>query len=91
MQLVSQFFFFGFLHCGELTINQHDFDPTTNLCLGDLTFMDNHVLLHLKVSKTDPFRHGKNIPLFKLTSTSKMCSFTSLKKYVKKTLPAVCF
>ena len=35
--------FFGFLRCGELTPNQQDFDPTTHLCLGDLTFMDNHV------------------------------------------------
>ena len=76
--------FFGFLRCGELTINHHEFDPTTHLCLGDLTFMDNHVQLHLKASKTDPFRHGINIPLFKLNNSSKLCPFTSLQKYVTK-------
>ena len=76
--------FFGFLRCGELTINHHEFDPTTHLCLGDLTFMDNHVQLHLKASKTDPFRHGINIPLFKLNNSSKLCPFTSLQKYVSK-------
>ena len=65
--------FFGFLRCGELTPNQQDFDPTTHLCLGDLTFIDNHVLLHLKASNQDPFRHGINTPLFKLTSSSKLC------------------
>ena len=43
--------FFRFLPCGELTINQQDFYPTTHLGLGDLTFMENHVLLHLKASK----------------------------------------
>ena len=43
--------FFGFLRCGEFTINQQEFDPTTNLCLGDVTFMDNHVQLHLKDQK----------------------------------------
>lgn len=75
--------FFGFLRCGELTINQQNFDPTTHLCLGDLTFMDNHVLLHLKASKTDPFRHGLNIPLFKVDN-SRLCPFTSLNEYVKK-------
>ena len=76
--------FFGFLRCGELTINQHEFDPNIHLCLGDLTFMDNHVQLHLKASKTDPFRQGINIPLFKLTNSSKLCPFTSLLTYVNK-------
>ena len=76
--------FFGFLRCGEFTINQQKFDPTTNLCLGDVTFMENHVQLHLKASKTDPFRHGINIPLFKFKDSKKLCPFTSLQKYVNK-------
>ena len=76
--------FFGFLRCGEFTINQQEFDLTTNLCLGEVTFMDNHVQLHLKASKTDPFRHGITIPLFKLNNSSKLCPFTSLQEYVKK-------
>ena len=76
--------FFGFLRCGEFTINHQEFDPTTNLCLGDVTFMDNHVQLHLKASKTYPFRPGITLPLFKLNNSSKLCPFTSLQEYVKK-------
>ena len=38
----------------------------------------------MKASKTDPFRQGITIPLFKLNSSSNLCPFTSLKKYVNK-------
>ena len=41
------------------------FDPTINLCLGELTFHNNHANLLLKSSKTDPFRQGVTVPLFR--------------------------
>lgn len=57
--------FFGFLRCGEFTIECADkFDPAFNLCLSDLKIFDNGVSLTLKVSKTDPFRKGITIKLF---------------------------
>ena len=50
--------FFGFLRCGD----QQDFDPTTRLCLGDLTFMNNHVALYLnKNKKKSSFKSNENI------------------------------
>ena len=58
--------FLGFLRCGEFTVNNsNEFNPSVNLCVSDLTFSGNYVLLTLKASKTDPFRQGVTIKLFK--------------------------
>lgn len=56
--------YFGFLRCGELTVNT-DFDASCNLCIEDITFEEDYAILHLKTSKTDPFRSGVNIYLLK--------------------------
>ena len=75
--------FFGFLRCAEFTvINGKDFDPTCNLCLGDLTFHAAHVERLLKSSKTDPFRHGITIQLFKNSDCCKLCPYTALQIYI---------
>ena len=77
--------FFGFLRCAEFTvINGKDFDPTCNLCLGDLTFHAAHVELLLKSSKTDPFRHGITIQLFKNSDCCKLCPYTALQIYIRR-------
>ena len=76
--------FFGFLRCGEFTVNQQAFDPTRHLCLGDLTFHDTHTEVLLKMSKTDPFRNGTVIPLFKQCVGTILCPYTSLKNYIGK-------
>lgn len=55
--------FFGFLRCGEFTCGA-SFDPQVNLCVSDIIQDKNCILLHLKQSKTDPFRQGVHIKLF---------------------------
>jgi len=72
--------FFGFLRCGEFTITSK-FNPSIHLCVEDVTFNDiEHIaFLHLKSSKTDPFRQGVTI---RLCATGKsVCPYTALKQY----------
>lgn len=75
--------FFGFLRCGEFTLTHCEFNPTTHLCLEDLKLFATHAELHLKASKTDPFRHGITIKLYKLNSLSILCPYRSLQCYLK--------
>lgn len=76
--------FTGFLRCGEFTINRQEFDPSTDLCLGDVTFGDKYFQLHLKSSKTDPYRHGITLVLFKNSSRLNLCPYTALQKYLAR-------
>ena len=77
--------FFGFLRCGEFTVpTDSAFDPTINLCLGDLTFHNNHANLLLKSSKTDPFRQGVTVPLFRNEAHTKLCPYQALRTYISK-------
>jgi integrase len=57
-------FFFGFLRCGKFTI-WNQFDPEYNLCLNDIQITDECVFIRLNRSKTDPFRQGRVIPLYR--------------------------
>jgi hypothetical protein len=68
MQTVCSTAFFGFLRCGEFTCSS-SFNPLVNLCIGDISFAEDHVILTLKASKTDPFRKGVSIRLFSTLST----------------------
>lgn len=58
--------FFGFMWAGEFTLKSaRDFDPSTCLTPQDVV-VDQHanpsmLRIHLKQSKTDPFRHGVDI------------------------------
>jgi hypothetical protein len=72
--------FFGFLRCGEFTVLQ-SFDPESNACSEDITINDDHPTLHLKSSKTDPFRLGINILLF--ATGSSVCPVSSLKNLIE--------
>lgn len=56
--------FFGFLRCGEFTI-KNTFDSSVHLCVNDLSIFQDYAVLTLKTSKTDPFRKGVSIKLFK--------------------------
>ena len=59
--------FFGFLRCGEFTCDTSLFDTSRHLCISDalLSADCNKLSLNLKASKTDPFRHGVTIHLFR--------------------------
>lgn len=64
MQTACIFAYYGFLRCGEFTVMK-DFDHAVNLCLTDLCLLADRVLITLKQSKTDPFRTGVQLVLFK--------------------------
>ncbi|CAG2225805.1 unnamed protein product [Mytilus edulis] len=72
--------FFGFLRCSEFTCKQ-SFDSALNLTMDDVVFVsDCQVNLCLKASKTDIFRHGVIIKLFK--TNNNICPYVQLSKYV---------
>ena len=71
--------FFGFLRCGEFTVSKH-FDSTVNLSVTDVEILDSYAILHLKTSKTDPFRKGVSIQLHKSDHT--ICPFSAVQKYI---------
>ena len=58
--------FFGFLRYGELTIpDNQPFGPTVHMSIQDVTMDTNPpgLSVHIKASKTDPFRHGVTLHL----------------------------
>ena len=60
--------FFGFLRSGEFTTTNSKFDSRIHLSVDDVR-IDKHVntsviFLHIKCSKTDPFRQGHTIRLW---------------------------
>ena len=89
--------FFGFLRCGEFTTYSNEFDSDSNLCYGDVLLKPQEVYINLKSSKTDPFRHGLKIPLFK--NESPICPVTAMSNFMEersrfamdKTLPLFMF
>jgi hypothetical protein len=73
--------FYGFLRCGEFTV--HDatlFDKEFNLCLSDISVQSDYAVIHLKHSKTDPFRNGVDIQLHRLNH--ELCLYTPLNNYL---------
>lgn len=80
METVCVIAFFGFLRCAEFTCYV-TFDPSSNLCLGDVGFHDTHVILKLKQSKTDPFRKGVDIKLFCVAG--RPCPTCLLSEYIR--------
>ncbi len=80
--------FFGFLRSGEITIpSPSRFDPSAHLCLSDISI----IRLHLKASKTDPFRQGVNIHVGRTGST--LCPVATLLNYltIRGTNPGLLF
>ena len=60
--------FFGFLRSSEFTVpSQHHYNAEVHLSLSDITLDRRHspntVCVHIKQSKTDPFRQGAHIYL----------------------------
>ena len=64
--------FFGFLRCGEFTTTSSQFDASCGLSRADISFNNvaeasvTQMRICLKASKTDPFRQGTVIKLFKI-------------------------
>ena len=82
--------FFGFLRAGEFTVpSAQAYDPEVHLNLGDMA-VDSHVnptliRLHIKQSKTDPFRQGVDIYLGKTGAT--VCPVQALVNYLAQRCP----
>ncbi|CAC5411416.1 unnamed protein product [Mytilus coruscus] len=71
--------FYGFMRCGEFTVlNANQFDSSVNLCIGDIIFHKDMIVLKLKQSKTDPFRKGIDIPH---KVQNQICPYKILIKY----------
>lgn len=83
MQTACVVAFFGFLRCGEFTVKTY-FDHTVHLCVSDLSITDDYVILNLKRSKTDPFREGVKLKLFKVGGS--LCPHATCCKYVSARL-----
>ncbi|XP_063425851.1 uncharacterized protein LOC134709631 [Mytilus trossulus] len=74
--------FYGFMRCGEFTVlKANQFDPSVNLCIGDIILHKDIIILKLKQSKTDPFRKGVDIQLHKVKN--QICPFKILVKYLQ--------
>ena len=81
--------FFGFLRSSEFTCNG-PFDPSVHLTSNDITLVPNshspnHMLVHIKQSKTDPFRQCHTITIAK--SSSPICSVMAMKDYLLQAQP----
>ncbi len=76
--------FFGFMRSGEMTLTS--FDPSSHLSFGDVTVDDisapQIVKLHLKASKTDPFRKGVEIVLGRTHNS--LCPVAALLSYLTR-------
>ncbi|XP_033761538.1 uncharacterized protein LOC117343304 [Pecten maximus] len=83
MQTACIVAFFGFLRCGEFTVKT-SFDHTVHLCVSDLIITDDYVMVHLKRSKTDPFREGVKLKLFKVGGI--LCPYVACCNYVSARL-----
>ena len=73
--------FFGFLRCGEFTIDQV-YNKHVHLSLQDLVFYQDRADLTLKQSKTDPFRKGVTITLY--ATSNDLCPRSALFNYLKR-------
>lgn len=80
LQCACSVAFYGFLRCGEFTTRQLPFNPDLGLCIGDVSLLQNKVSVTLKSSKTDPFRKGVTIHVFRNHSS---CPVSAMSKYLR--------
>ena len=79
--------FFGFFRSGELTSpSENSFDPSVHLSFQDIAVddKDNPTVLrvHLRASKTDPFRTGVDVYVGK--TGDELCPVTAMVNYLSK-------
>ena len=79
--------FFGFLRVSEFTYSS----AKTFLAVRDVTFIPNiatptSIQVHIKQSKTDPFRQGTTLVIAK--NHSPVCAVTALREYLLQRDPA---
>jgi hypothetical protein len=72
--------FYGLLRASEyLTSNFRHYEPSSTLLVEDITFSKNHshANIHIKQSKTDPFRQGCTITIW--ANNGRLCPVTTLR------------
>ena len=77
--------FFGFMRSGEITLpSDSAYDPETHLSYEDITIDDPSaptiMRVHLKASKTDPFRKG--VDLFLGRANNDLCPLASMLSFL---------
>ena len=73
--------FFGFLRISEYTAHRKtQYDPTSTLLFTDLAVRFDSAHLHLKTSKTDPFRHG--VTVRNQANNTDLCPINALRLYL---------
>ena len=78
--------FFGFLRCGEITVpSTTSYDPGAHLSVGDIA-VDNltapqAIQVHIKASKTDPFRQG--IYIYVGRTDTNLCPVAAIISYIQ--------
>ena len=75
--------FYGFLRVSEYTSSHvKSYDPASTLCFADATWVSQSSLqLHIKASKTDPFRSGVYISLH--ANESPLCPIKALRPFLR--------
>ena len=74
--------FFGLLRSSEYCCETHSsFTPESTLLQSDVQISKGVAVLHIKVSKANPFRNGHDVRL--APSQSSVCTFRALCKYLK--------
>ena len=72
--------FFGFLRVSEYTSStKHKYDPSSTLLSSDLSLTPTSASLHIKSSKTDPFRTGVTLRI--AANDSPLCPISALSAY----------
>ena len=73
--------FFGFLRVSEYTTTRKtQYDPTSTLLASDVRIRNDSVRLHLKTSKTDPFRQGVTVRIE--ANNTILCPVNALRWYI---------
>ena len=74
--------FFAFLRSSEYTSpSTQTYDKQSTLQFADVKLRKSRLLLHVKVSKTDPFREGVTLSIAKTGGST--CPVRALRKYLK--------
>ena len=73
--------FFGFLRISEYTTHRKtQYEPTTTLLLADIRIRNDSLRLHIKASKTDPFRHGVTVRIE--ANNTILCPVNAIRLYI---------
>jgi hypothetical protein len=77
--------FFAFLRCGEFTSTTTTFDPEVGLARQDVQMGSNDsgpvLYLHLRTSKTDPFREGVTLQVY--PSHGVLCPVSAMQAFLR--------